>query len=420
MKFHPLFAGHFAMGLTNLGPDAPGIIATQSTHKQLASFSQASQIHVKDRHIKGQARRIEHRRFNETFLVHASTSPFYPLFASLDVGAQMMKGKSGVVLWDDTIRLGIEIRKKIRALAREFAEKARTPQQAWFFDPFVPDVVETSRGRVVWDQVPTDDLAENPAYWTFEPGAAWHGFRHITENYALTDPCKLTLITPGFDRATGAYLDHGIPAPVVAQYLRENRIVAEKNDLNSLLFLLTPGVESSKAGSLISALVAFKNYHDANAPLEEVIPEFVARRPKRYAGMRLRDLCAEMHTFYAKANTSALQRLQFRPQHLPTPAMTPQAALQKLTRNQVSYLPLDQMEGKIATTLWVVYPPGIATIAHGETLDERAQPMLDYLKTFELGANLFPGFEAEIQGIYRETAEDGSIRFHTYVADPEV
>jgi ornithine decarboxylase len=420
MKFHPLFAGHFAMGLTNLGPDAPGIIATQSTHKQLASFSQASQIHVKDRHIKGQSRRIEHRRFNETFLVHASTSPFYPLFASLDVGAQMMKGKSGVVLWDDTIRLGIEIRKKVRALGREFAEKARAPETAWFFDPFVPDVVETSRGRIVWDQVPTDDLVENPAYWTFEPGAAWHGFRHIAQNYALTDPCKLTLITPGFDRATGAYLDHGVPAPVVAQYLRENRIVAEKNDLNSLLFLLTPGVESSKAGSLISALVAFKNYHDANAPLEEVIPEFVARRPKRYAGMRLRDLCAEMHQFYAKANTSALQRLQFRPEHLPTPAMTPQAALQKLTRNQVSYLPLDQMEGKIATTLWVVYPPGIATIAHGETLDERAQPMLDYLKTFELGANLFPGFEAEIQGIYREISEDGSIRFHTYVADPDV
>ena len=76
--------------------------------------------------------------------------------------------------------------------------------------------------------------------------------------------------------------------------------------------------------------------------------------------------------------------------------------MQKLTRNQVRYLPLDQMEGKIATTLWVVYPPGIATIAPGEVLDERAKPMLDYLKTFELGANLFPGFEAEIQGIYRE------------------
>ncbi len=52
MKFHPLYAGRFAMGLTNLGPDSPGIIATQSAHKQLASFSQASQIHVRDRHIK--------------------------------------------------------------------------------------------------------------------------------------------------------------------------------------------------------------------------------------------------------------------------------------------------------------------------------------------------------------------------------
>jgi hypothetical protein len=112
MKFHPIYAGRFAMGLTELGPDAPGIIATQSTHKQLASFSQASQIHMKDRHIRGQKRRVEHRRFNESFMQHASTSPFYPLFASLDVGAQMMKGRSGEVLWDDTIRLGIELRKK--------------------------------------------------------------------------------------------------------------------------------------------------------------------------------------------------------------------------------------------------------------------------------------------------------------------
>ncbi|MGO9389467.1 Orn/Lys/Arg decarboxylase N-terminal domain-containing protein [Rhodoblastus sp.] len=419
MKFHPLFAGHFAMGLANLGPDSPGIMATQSTHKQLASFSQASQIHVKDRHIKGQSRRIEHRRFNETFLIHASTSPFYPLFASLDVGAQMMKGKSGEVLWDDTIRLGIELRKKIRALTREFKDKAREPEQAWFFDPFVADMVNTPNGKIPWESVPTDDLAENPAYWTFEPGAPWHGFRHIAPNYAMTDPCKLTLLTPGFDRATGEYAEFGVPAPVVAQYLRENRIVAEKNDLNSLLFLLTPGVESSKAGSLISALVAFKTYYDRNAPLEEVIPEFVARRPKNYAGLRLRDLCAQMHEFYRQAGTSALQRLQFRPEHLPRQAMRPQEAVQKLTRNEVRYLPLDQMEGKIATTLWVVYPPGIATIAPGEIIDERARPMLDYLKTFERGANLFPGFEAEIQGIYREIDADGSIRFHTYVADPE-
>ena len=45
MKFHPLYERRFAMGLRDLNADSPGIIATQSTHKQLASFSQASQIH---------------------------------------------------------------------------------------------------------------------------------------------------------------------------------------------------------------------------------------------------------------------------------------------------------------------------------------------------------------------------------------
>ena len=138
MKFHPLYERRFAMGLRNLSEASPGIVATQSAHKQLASFSQASQIHVRDRHIKGQRRRVEHRRFNEGFMQFASTSPFYPLFASLDVGAQMMKGRSGEVLWDDTIRLGIELRKKLRAVRREFEEKERDPARRWFFDPFVP------------------------------------------------------------------------------------------------------------------------------------------------------------------------------------------------------------------------------------------------------------------------------------------
>jgi len=80
-----------------------------------------------------------------------------------------------------------------------------------------------------------------------------------------------------------------------------------------------------------------------------------------------------------------------------------------------SYLPLEQLSGRIATTLWVVYPPGIATVVPGERLDERARPMIEYLKVFERGANLFPGFDNEIQGLYREASSDGTIRFHTYV-----
>jgi len=422
MKFHPIYAGRFAMGLRNLNESAPGIISTQSTHKQLAGFSQASQIHVKDNHIRGQRRRVEHRRFNESFLQHASTSPFYPLFASLDVGAQMMKGRSGEVLWDDTIRLGIELRKKLRAIQREFERKEADPARRWFFDPFVPDLVRladtTDDGgvhEVPWEQVATDALASQACFWELLPGALWHGFKDAPSGFAITDPNKLTLLTPGLNRTTGEYETHGVPAPIVAQYLRENRVVPEKNDLNSLLFLITPGVEASKAGTLVSALVAFKRLHDDNALLDHAIPQFVASRPQRYRGLRLRDLCAEMHSFFCAANVSALQKAQFISEHLPEPAMAPYEAARHLVRNNVDYLPIDEIEGRIAATLFVVYPPGIATIVPGERLSKRASPMIEYLKVFERSSNTFPGFESETQGVYREADAAGNIRFYTYV-----
>ena len=175
-------------------------------------------------------------------------------------------------------------------------------------------------------------------------------------------------------------------------------------------------MESSKAGNLISALVFFKRLHDDNVPLEEAMPEFVRARPQRYRGVRLADLCAEMHGFFRDAGISVLQREQFRAQHFPTPALLPAEAMQRLVRNAVDYVPVSEAAGRIATTLWVVYPPGIAAIIPGERLDARAAPMLAYLAAFERAANLFPGFETEIQGIYRETGPDGSVRFWTYVA----
>jgi ornithine decarboxylase len=324
------------------------------------------------------------------------------------------------VLWDDTIRLGIELRKKLRAIRREFDEKESEPSRRWFFDPFVPDVVMApnaagERVAMLWEQVPTDELASNPALWQLAPHAPWHGFTHVAPGYAMTDPNKMTLLTPGFDRRTGQHEAHGVPAPILAEYLRENRIVPEKNDLNSILFLLTPGVESSKAGTLLSWLVTFKRLHDENAPLTDVFPDFLRRRSARYAGLGLRDLCAEMHGFYRERQVSALQRLQFRRRHFPEMVMRPDEAVRELVRNNVDYLPIDQIAGRIATTLMLVYPPGIATIIPGERLDARAQPMIDYLRVFEQAANAFPGFETEIQGAYRERQADGSVRFYTYV-----
>src|SRR6185503_6254410 len=127
-------------------------------------FFQASQIHKRDEHIKGQKRFIEYKRFNESFLIHASTSPFYSLFASLDVNAKLHEGKGGEMLWDRCIELGIEARKKLREFGRYYARTGPTPEEQWFFDPFVPDVV----GEVAWEDVPTDVLTRDQQYWRFE------------------------------------------------------------------------------------------------------------------------------------------------------------------------------------------------------------------------------------------------------------
>ncbi len=419
--FHSLFDDHSPMRLTGLTPDMPGLFSTQSVHKQLAGFSQASQIHKRDEHLRGQDRYVDHKRFNESFLMHASTSPFYPLFASLDVNAKIHEGKAGEVLWDRCIELGIETRKKLRQFGRYYARTGRNDQERWFFDPFVPDLV-TIRGShiygelndVAWEDVSTDVLRTEQHYWHFQPGRTWHGYNGYSDGYAMVDPNKLTLLTPGIDRSTGHYLDFGVPATVVANYLREQGIVPEKCDLNSLLFLLTPADDESKLNTLIVKLVKFKELWDRDASLAEVLPTLVAAHRERYAGYTLRQVCVEMHDFYRTARIKDLQRLCFRSSSFPDLAMLPQDAYQALVANQVDYVPLDQAKGRIAATLALIYPPGIGVVVPGERWDHRAQPMLDYFLAFERSFNKFPGFNYEVQGVFPER-EDGRIRFYTYV-----
>ena len=193
---------------------------------------------------------------------------------------------------------------------------------------------------------------------------------------------------------------------------------AEKNDLNSLLFLLTPGVESQQGRHAdLSRLVAFKKLHDDNALLEEVIPEFVAG-----AGRRATPACGcatsarEMHALLPRGRMSA----RCRPRSS-APSTCPRSPCRRTRRCAAWCATMSTTCRSTRSTaasrprLCVVYPPGIATIVPGERLTERAQPMIDYLKMFETRFNAFPGFDIEIQGVYREVDANGRIRLHTYV-----
>jgi ornithine decarboxylase len=419
--FHPLFKDHSPMRIDQLGPEMPGLFSTQSVHKQGAGFSQASQIHARDAHIRGQKRYVEHKRFNESFLMNASTSPFYPLFASLDVNAKIHEGKAGEMLWDRCIELGIEARKKLREFGRYYAKTGKSEQERWFFDPFVPDVVTISGSPFTddatdmpWENLPTTVLKREQQCWDFHPRAAWHGYQGYTDGYTMVDPNKLALVTPGIDRKTGSYLDFGVPATVVANYLREQRVIPEKCDLNSILFLMTPAEDESKLNTLIAKLVKFKEHWDRDAPLNEVLPSLGAAHRARYAGYSLRKVCIEMHEFYRNARVKELQGLCFRAASFPELAMSPQEAYRALVGNEVDYIPLDRVKGRISATLALIYPPGIGVVVPGERWTANAQPMLDYFLAFEESFNRFPGFNYEVQGVYQEKV-DGRIKFHTYV-----
>ena len=75
------------------------IFSTQSTHKLLAGLSQASQILVQD----AENNKLDRDVFNESYLMHCSTSPQYSIIASRDVAAAMMEQPGGTALVEESI-----------------------------------------------------------------------------------------------------------------------------------------------------------------------------------------------------------------------------------------------------------------------------------------------------------------------------
>ena len=393
-QFIPMMAETSPL-LLELNENDPGIFVTQSVHKQQAGFSQTSQIHKKDNHIRGQARFCPHKRLNNAFMLHASTSPFYPLFAALDVNAKIHEGESGRRLWAECVELGIEARKAIIA-------------NCHMIKPFIPPVVA---GRP-WQDHPTHAIASELRFFSFEPGAKWHGFEGYASEQYFVDPCKLLLTTPGIDAETGEYTDFGIPATILAHYLRENGIVPEKCDLNSILFLLTPAESSDKLAQLVAMLGQFEQHIEDDTPLADVLPTIFQKYPVRYRDYTLRQLCQEMHDLYVSFDVKDLQKAMFRKESLPEVLMNPQDANQAYIRGNVELVRIRDAEGRIAAEGALPYPPGVLCVVPGEVWGGAVQR---YFLALEEGINLLPGFSPELQGVYSEKDADGIKRLYGYV-----
>ena len=381
--------------LLELNENDPGILVTQSVHKQQAGFSQTSQIHKKDKHIKGQDRYVNHKRFNNAFMLHASTSPFYPLFAALDVNAKIQGSEAGRRLWHECVKVGIEARK----LVLNHCELIR---------PFIPTTIKGKK----WQDYDTEEIATNLEFFKFHPTDTWHKFEGYADEQYFVDPCKFLLTTPGISLETGEYEKFGVPATILANYLRENGIIPEKCDLNSILFLLTPAETLTKMQTLVAQIAMFEKHSKQDSLLKDVLPTVYKNNEDRYKGYTIRQLCQEMHDLYVSRNVKQLQKDLFRKATLPEYALNPHDANIEFVRNKVELVPLTDIVGRVAAEGALPYPPGVLCVVPGERWSPTAQK---YFLALEEGINTLPGFAPEIQGVYLQKDPDGRTRAYGYV-----
>ena len=379
--FHDFYRNMHAIGKERPRSKDPLIFSTQSTHKLLAGLSQASQILVQE----SETRHLDRDIFNEAYLMHTSTSPQYAIIASLDVAAAMMEPPGGTALVEESIVEALDFRRAMRKVDEEFGLD-------WWFKVWGPEeITADSYGmarREDWELQPEDD---------------WHGFDGLVPGFNMLDPIKSTVITPGLN-IKGEFDARGIPASIVTKYLAEHGVIVEKTGLYSFFIMFTIGITKGRWNTLLTALQQFKDDVDKNQPMWRVLPEFCAKHP-RYERVGLADLCQQLHDMY-KADDIARLTTEMYLSNM-NPAMKPGDAFACLARRRTERVPIDELEGRITTSLLTPYPPGIPLLIPGERFNRTIIQYLQFARRFN---ERFPGFEADIHGLVQQEV-DGRMEY---------
>lgn len=387
-RFNPLYRDRFAMFGDPKDHQGPTLFATHSTHKLLAALSQASFLHVRDGRNA-----IPHSRFNESYMMQASTSPLYPIIVSNDITAAMMDGPGGPTLTNESIQEAVAFRQTLGRVNRQFVDK-----KDWFFNTWNADTVKDPKSgqRIRFEDASPEWLASDPNCWVLHPGEVWHGFSDLEDDYCMLDPIKVSILTPGVAEQGG--LDkRGIPATLVTSYLHNRGVEVEKTTDFSILFLFSIGITKGKWGTLLNALLDFKHDYDTNTSLSEVLPELVAGNKQTYGNMGLRDLADAMFEQLRESRQTHWLAEAF--STLPKLVMSPSAAYQHLVRDDIEHVPLDRLANRVLATSVVPYPPGIPMLMPGEDTGPDDGPYLGYLKALSNWDRRFPGLGHDTHGV---------------------
>lgn len=384
----------------------PTLFAVQSTHKMLPAFSMASMIHLR---VNPKRAPLEFDQFNEAFMMHGTTSPFYPMIASIDVATSMMDEPAGPTMMQETVLDAIGLRKAIASVARKLA--AEGGQNNWFFSCYQPERISDPRTGEQFNFVDAPDelLANESSCWTLKPGDRWHGFEDdcLDEGYCMLDPTKVTIICPGIG-PEGQVSDWGIPGAILTRFLDSRRIEIARTGDYTVLVLFSVGSSKGKWGTLLEALIEFKRLYDSGAAVSEVLPDLVAEYPESYSlngdkPMTLKDLCQTMHEEMSKLNLPGL--LNEACDTIPETVFSSAETYQKLVRGKTEKLKVEEVENQVSGHLLVPYPPGIPILMPGERLGSKESPHIKFLLNLQEFSQRFPGFGHEIHGI--EVDEEG-------------
>jgi arginine decarboxylase len=399
-KFHSIYRGRFAMDVPDDMPDRPVIFAVQSTHKMLAAFSMASMIHVK---LSDRAP-LDFDLFNEAFMMHGTTSPFYPMIASLDVATSMMDEPAGPTLMYETIQDAISFRKAMSSIAHRLRS---ANGEEWFFRVYQPDqVTDPMTGQTsLFEETPDSLLIQSSECWTLKTEEDWHGFRDedIAEDHCMLDPTKVTILMPGIN-SRGELAEWGIPAAILTEFLDARLVEIARTGDYTALILFSVGTSKGKWGSLLETLFEFKRLYDNEGTLYEALPDLVAEHPHRYKDMTLKELSDEMHAAMGELNLTNL--LHQACDVDPEPVLTPAQTYQKLIRNGTEKVRISQMARRLAGVMLVPYPPGIPVHMPGERLGDIDSPVIRLLLAMEKFGKQFPGFEREVHGVELDAEGD--------------
>lgn len=359
-----------------LTSDSPGIIVTQSVHKQMSGLSQTSQIHKKDNHIKGQRRHCTSEAFNHAFMLHSSTSPSYPLFMSLEVNAAVHANGQGESMWRPAVYL------------------------SYFFRTLVSNqckIIKPYYGSLPSSDIPKRNRNHKPIYSeAFSPIRTRHSKDSspaISTGLHYLDPCKVIFTTRPTTSITNN-IKHYIPGPIVTHYLRECNFTPEKSDFYNFTILISPSSTRTDLVRLADCLKNLELIIFNNLSVSHALPTLAASN-KTYKNLSLRELCARINNFYYLHRLETLQQIIFSNQNAIESPMSAYQANQNLIAGKYQKIPVSDAIGRIAIEGIIPYPPGVMCIAPGERF---TQEVIDYLLAVENLFSNYPEFCPHVQG----------------------